>query len=421
MKYISKEIKSGIKLHTINTEKFKTNLIAVFITTPIIRENVTQNAMLTAVLRRGSKTMSSQEQISKELENMYGASFDCGMDKTGDNQVLKFYMEVLNDQFIPQNDDNMLKIGIYKLFDIIFNPLIENEGFKEEYILQEKENIKRIIEAKADNKARYAMDRCIEEMYKNEPFGLYKYGYIEDLEKINGENLYKHYKNIISNCKIDIFVSGAINNIETIVNENENIKKLNNRIAKYEDNRINHKEIKVEKIIEESMEVTQGKLVIGLDINLDNEESKYDALVFNNILGGSATSKLFQEVREKASLAYTAGSRYLRHKQNIFINCGIEIKNYEKALKIIKKQLEDIKQGNFTNDELENAKKGIISGIKSIEDEQDSEITYYFGQELAKSNVNVEEYIKIVENVGRENVIKVANNIFVNTIYFLKD
>ena len=112
MEYKKSEIKKGINLHTIKTGKFKTNLIAIFLTTKLERETVTKNAVISALLRRGSKNMPTQEQISKELEEMYGASFDCGLDKTGDNQVLKFYIETINDKFLPQNEENMLKTSI---------------------------------------------------------------------------------------------------------------------------------------------------------------------------------------------------------------------------------------------------------------------------------------------------------------------
>ena len=213
MEYKKSEIKKGINLHTIKTDKFKTNLIAIFLTTKLERETVTKNAVISALLRRGSKNMPTQEQISKELEEMYGASFDCGLDKTGDNQVLKFYIETINDKFLPQNEENMLKTAIEKIVEIVFNPLVENEGFKKEYVEQEKNNIKQRIEGKIDNKASYSLDRCIEEMYKNEPFGLYKFGYIDDLDNINENNLYDQYKKLREECKIDIFVSRKIHRI----------------------------------------------------------------------------------------------------------------------------------------------------------------------------------------------------------------
>ena len=350
MSYNKTTIKDGITLHRIDTNKFKTNIIAIFLTTKLNREDVTKNALISTILRRGSKTMPTQEEISKKLEEMYGASFDCGLDKMGDNQVLKFYIETINDNFLPKKNQNLLKEAIQKMLDIVFNPYTENDGFKEEYINQEKNNLKQIIEGKIDNKARYAMDRCIEEMYKNEEFGLYKYGYVEDLDKIDAKNLYKYYKDLIKNCKIDIFVSGITDeNSENIIKEDETIKNLPERQAKYIVPEISGKQEKEENVVIENMDVTQGKLILGLDVNIDNDKLKYDTLIYNGILGGTANSKLFQNVREKAHLAYVASSSYLRYKNNIFINCGIEIDNYEKALKIVKEQIKDMKDGKFTD------------------------------------------------------------------------
>ncbi len=422
MEYKQIEIKKGIKLHTIKTEKFKTNLIAIMLTTKLDRENVTKNALIPAVLRRGTKNLTTQEEINKKLEEMYGASLDCGLDKTGDNQVLKFYIETVNDEFLPQEAENMLKISLEKIFEFVFNPYLENGCFKKEYVEQEKENIKQIIDGKIDNKARYSLDRCIEEMYKDQPYGLYKYGYVEDMKDINEKNLYEYYQNLINECKIDIFVSGIIDEeTENIINNNENIIKLKDREPQYNEPEIKAKKSEKENDVQESMDVIQGKLIIGMDLDIDDDNLRFDVMIYNSIFGGSANSKLFQNVREKASLAYTASSSYYRFKNNIFINCGIEIKNYEKALEIIKQQIEDMKKGNFTDEEVENAKKGIIASIKTIDDEQDTEITYFFSQELSKSKCNIEQYMQRISEVTKDKVVDVANKVSINTVYFLKD
>ena len=130
MEYNKKEIKKGIELHTIQTNKFKTNLFAIFLTTALTRENVTKDTLISAILRRGTKNSPTQEKLSKELENMYGAIFDCGLDKTGDNHVLKFYIESVNDNFLPKSEENIFKQSLEKIIEIIFNPYIENDGFK---------------------------------------------------------------------------------------------------------------------------------------------------------------------------------------------------------------------------------------------------------------------------------------------------
>ena len=420
MKHIEKNIKEGIKLHILDTPKFKTNIVAIFLTTKLEKETVTKNALISAILRRGTESLKNQEEISKKLEDLYGATFDCGVDKTGDNQVLKFYIESVNDEFLPQKEEGVLKPSIETLCEIVFNPLIENNGFKLQYLEEEKENMKQRIQGKADNKARYALERCIEEMYKDKPFGLYKFGNIEDLENINEKNLYEQYKKLINDCKVDIFISGNIDEeIVNVVEKNKSIINLNARQPIY--NKENSKVTTKRGEVIEKAEVQQGKLVIGLDVNSEDEEEKYKVLVYNNILGGSANSKIFQNVREKANLAYVASSRYLRYKDNIFINCGIEIANYEKAVDLIKEQISEMKNGNFTEEDLQNAKKSIIAVVNTIEDEQDTGIAYYFGQEMSEKATSVEEYISKIENINKEEVLKVANKIEINTIYFLRD
>ncbi len=418
------EIKKGIKFHFIDTKNFKTNLYAIFLATPLKRETVTIDALLTAILRRGCKEMPSQEIISKKLEEMYGASFDCGIEKSGDNHVIKFYLEALSEEFLPQKEE-LTKKCIEILFNIVFNPLIENESFKEEYILGEKENLKQIIEGKIDNKGKYALDRCIEEMFKNEPYGLYKYGYVEDIDKITGKDLYRRYKELIETCKIDIFCSGTVEKEKmiTLIEENEIMQNLKERTANYKVNneKTEAKKSEKENVIEDHMQVNQGKLVLGLNIAIANNDARFATSVYNAILGGGANSKLFQNVREKESLAYTAGSNYNRQKNCIFIRCGIEINNYEKALNTTKKQLEDMKQGNFTDKDIENAKNLIIESVKSITAEQDTEITYYYGQELAEEKTTIQEYEEKIRAITKEQVVEIANNASINTIYFLRD
>lgn len=423
MNYKKEDIKQGIAFHKINTNKFKTNLFAIFLSTKLDRETVTKNALLTAVLRRGSKNFPTQDLISKNLEKMYGASFDCGVEKTGDNHILKFYLESINNEFLP-TQENLSKQCLEILLDIVFNPYIENGQFKDEYVNGEKENLKQIIQGKIDNKARYASDRCVEEMYKNEPYGLYKFGYIEDLENITSKSLYEYYIELIKNVKIDVFVSGELDdNILNELKENEIVKSLEPREPKYNVNKENVAKEKINepKVVNESMQITQGKLILGLDILDNKKESKYAGSVYNVILGGSANSKMFQNVREKASLAYTAGSVYLRQKDNIFVKCGIDIPNYEKAIEIIKEQLNQMENGEFTEEDIENAKLLISSSVGAIPETQDSEITYYFSQELSDDFVSIEDYIKKINEVNKEQIVEIAKNIQINTIYFLKD
>ena len=418
---INIEIKKGINLHIIKTNKFKTNLLSVFLSTPLSKEKVTLNAIIPAILRRGTENLNSQDEISIALEEMYGASFDCGIDKIGEDQVLKFYLEVINNEYLPDGED-ALKSAIKTIFDVVFNPLTVNNEFNKEYVESEIKNLKQIIEGRKDSKATYAVDRCIEEMYKGEPYSLYKYGAIEDLEKINSKSAYDEYSTLINNCKIDIFISGDVDeSIKQEIISNENISKLQERDAIYavnnRENRIKNK--KQEQEVSDKMDINQGKLIIGLDILDEKDNDKYTALIYNAILGGIPTSKLFQNVREKNSLAYTASSSFMRQKANVLMKFGIDTPNYEKALKIIREQLEDMKSRKYEDKSIEEAKANIISSINFIPDEQDTEIMYRFSQELSGYQMDYEEYIDNVKKVTKEEIVDLANRIQINTIYFL--
>lgn len=393
--------------------KFKTNEIALFLTMPLKKETITMNALIPMILRRGSKNYPNQLLISKKLENMYGAGFNCGIDKSADYCVLKFYIETVANKYLPNNED-LTQEAIDMLMDIVFNPLVVNEGFDKDYVQQEKENLCKIIDARKDDKQAYAFNRCIEEMFKDEPYGTYKFGSKEDLKNINKKNLYEYYKKMIEECRCDIFINGIDANKVQIKDD----KKANNNeikeIEKNEKQSIDNEE----KVVNETMNVVQGKLVIGLNAKYEN---KFAISMYNAILGGGANSKLFQNVREKASLAYSAGSRYIRRKDSIFIITGIELKNYDKALKIIKEQLEEMKDGNITDKEFSDAKQLVLATLKLIPESQEDMISFDFDQNLFKENLSFEEYYKNIEKITKDDVIKAAQNVSINTIYYLKN
>lgn len=418
MAYKKMILKEGITLHNINTEKFKTNLCAVFLTFPLEYQNATKDTLIALMLKRGSKNLKTREEITSKLAELYGAELDSGIEKSGDNHVLKFYLESLNEDYLPKNED-LLKQSISVLLDIVFNPNINNNEFNKEYLEQEKNNLEQIINSKIDNKAMYALNRTIEEMYKGKPYGIYKYGYVEQLKEITASNLYEYYKKLIDTCKIDIFVSGNNINVEDL-KDNPIIKELKERKSNYVRQGLGSNENK-EKVVEEKMDISQGKLVIGMDLNLKEDNLRFGAQVYNTILGGSASSKLFKNVRKKASLAYTVSSNYMKLKSNIFIRAGIEIENYDKTVEIIKEQLKDMEESNFSEEDINQAKRTILSSINNIEEEQDIELSYYYGQELSDKMMTIEEYKNNIEKVTREEINSVAKSLSINTIYFLRN
>lgn len=397
-----------MKITKIQTKKIKTNVYALYLTIPMKSEDITYNALIPTILKRGCEKYTDQLKISKKLEEMYDATLGIGISKTGNNEVLKFYIESLNNNYIPKNED-LSKTSIEMLLNIVMHPLIINGKFDEDYVRQEKENLKKVIQSRKDNKDTYANNRLLEEMFKEQPFGQYKFGKIEEIEKITSEKLYQKYKELISKSKKNLYIVGDISDLDI---ERYQIKEKENDIIK---------EFPVtktvkEKIVKESGDVTQGKLVIGLNTpNIENEK----IALYNTILGRGANSKLFLNVREKEGLAYSAGSTYLKRNNTILIISGIEITKYDKAIEVIKKQLEDIKNGNITEKEMKDAKQFINSGLNLINESSENMIEYDFDKELYSEEKDIEKYRAKIEKITKNDIEEIAKQITINTIYFL--
>lgn len=419
-------IKDGIKLHLLDSKNYKTDLSVVFITVPLDRNTITNDVLIPEVLKSGCQKYKNQYEISKRLNELYGTTLETGVDKTGKNLVIKIYNESINDEFIPFDNSTNLKDSIDLLFEIVFNPYLINGTFGSDYVNIEKERRKILIETETDDKDTYSYNKAINIMYKNCGFGINKNGYLEDLDSIDSKSLFERYKEILNTGKIDIFISGNIkeNEIEEYIKNNNYLKALAAREEKdyLFDIEKESKERKECSIKEEIMDVSQGKLVVGLDIiGKVLSDDRFAYLLYNTILGDGANSKLFRIVREQESLAYTCKSNYIAQKSNIFIRAGIDVDNYEKTLNLINKQLDDMKNGNFTDEDLDNAKRYIYAGIDAIKEEQSTAIIFYYGEEMSLNKITVEEYYEKIKSVTKEQIINLASKVEINTIYFLKN
>ena len=397
-----------MKIKKIETKKFKTNVYALYLTIPLTKENVTYNALIPTVLKRGCEKYNNQLEISKKLEEMYDATFGIGITKVGNNEVLKFYLESLNNNYLPNNED-LSKTSIEMLLNIVMKPYLVNGKFDDDYVEQEKENLKKVIESRKDNKDTYATNRLLEEMFKEEPYGLYKFGNIDEIDNITSKKLYEKYKELIKNSEKYLYIVGDVENLNI---ESYNIDEKEITISKEFPVKISEKE----NIVKEQMDVTQGKLVIGL--NTPNNKQEVIAL-YNTILGKGANSKLFLNVREKEGLAYSAGSTYLKRNNAIIISTGIEVSKYNKAVEVIKKQLKDMEDGNITEKEMKDAKQFINAGLNLINESSENMIEYRFDKDLYNEEIDIEKYRKEIEEIKKEDIVEVAKQIKIDTIYFL--
>lgn len=417
--HLCNEINQGIRIHMLETKKFKTTVISILVRSKLTREYATQNALLAEVLKKGCSKYTSSLAINRKMEELYGAVFDSYIIKKGEEQIICFYMECLS-EFSDNNDIVMESVAF--LSQIITNPLTDGDSFLDGIVEREKVTLRQKIEGRMDDKKEYAKIRCIEEMCKEEPFGIYADGYVEDLELIDGNSLYLHYKNLLKSAPIEIVISGELKSQDSI----ETIKKAfsykrEKKINKFLPSSSTLKEGDVNEI-QEKMDILQGKLCMGFRSKSESTgKSFFSTLVFNEILGGGASSRLFLNIREKESLCYYINTFIYRFKMILFLQAGIDKKNYEKTVKLIEETIESIKKQGVKEEELKNAKMSLIKMYRNNDDYQPAAMDFYITQYLLQSDETTDDFVKNIEKVSLEDVLNAAKSICLDTIYFLSD
>lgn len=412
------EIGNGVGLNLIKEDKFKSSLLSYYFIRPLSKDQVTKNALLPLVLKRGSAEYTTNLKIQRELEENYGAKLSMGVNKRGEKHILRFSIETVNREYVRDKDYIYKVLKLLK--SIIFNPLVEDGYFKKTYIDQEKENLKTRIEGRINNKRSYAIDRCIEEMCEDERFSIYQLGNIKDLEEIDGNVLYKHYEDIINTSPVEVFYTGQYDE-KLVENLKEFISLDRKEIIDIPSEELIYN-VENTKIIEEDLDVVQGKLVLGYRTGIHYQDDLYNGLLLaSNIIGGGPNSKLFKNVREKESLAYYITSTVFKYKSIMTIDGGIEFENFQKTLDIVKEQIEEVQKGDFTDKDIEISKKSIKSSIESIKDNIFLISSFFFSQRLSGDNRSLEKIISDIESVKREEIVKASSKIALDTVYFMKN
>lgn len=410
-----------LRIHVMPTKRFKTYAISLYAGVPLQETTVSQVALAPFVLRRGTVSYPETVQFREQLEQMYGAGFGFDIYKRGDYQIVQFRMDTINDGFV-NSPDNLLDKSLSFLGEVLTRPVVENGAFRSTYVQQERENVRKRLEAIVNDKIRYAGERCIEEMFKNEPFRLHPLGQRSDLDAMSQDILYKAYGEWLRNASMDLYVVGdtSLEEVEKLVDRYFSLdRSLADVQYKRADVSTTLREVQT---VVERLDVNQGKLNMGLRTTITYNDAAYaSALMYNGILGGYPHSKLFVNVREKESLAYYASSRYDGHKGVATIQSGIEMTNYEKAVNIIRQQLDDMRQGSISELEMIQTKAMIRNLLKEIQDSAFEMIAFDFNRQLSGKERAVEQLLEQVEAVSVKDVQEVAQTFHLDTIYFLRD
>lgn len=403
---------------SIKDDKFKSSGIYVNIYLPLEKENTSLNAVLANVLSSSCKKYPNMNSLNRKLSMLYGANISGSTRKVGENISIILSTQGIDDKYALGNNESISQSRAELLCSMIFEPNIENNAFRLVDVEREKRQVLDYIDSIYNDKKQYALKRCIEEMFKNEKFSISRLGTKEQVENITPKSLYNAWQNILNNGIFEIVTIGS-----------SNYDKVKEMFEKYlSKKQLISTKLKTEfisnvsevKKVNDTQEVSQSKLVMGFRTRV--AEPNIDTMVMrltNSIFGGTAHSKLFLNVREKLSLCYYCSSTYDRLKGCIFVESGVETKNIESAYKEIMNQLDELKKGNITNEEINAAKMSFINGVNSVTDNIGS-LEFWFTSQIFDHEINSpEQAIKKVQAITKEDIIRVANTIQLDTIYTL--
>ena len=410
-----------IRLHVMPTKRFKTYQFTLYAGVPLSDADVTRTALLPFVLRRGTAATPETRAFRERLDDLYGAGFGFDVMKRGDSHVIVFQLEVLQDRFARGAGESLLAAGMRLLGEVVTQPALENGAFLPNYVDTEKTTVRKRLEAIVNDKIRYAAERCIEEMCAGEAYRLNALGKIEDLPRLTPETLHAYYAEWLKRASFDLYVTGDTTLDEASALAAESFRLPDGAPGTYPKPADCGSAGEVKTVVER-MDVTQGKLNMGLRIGVRYADDDYPAaLMYNGILGAFPHSKLFINVRERASLAYYAASRYDGHKGILTIQSGIEIANFERASAIIREQLDAMARGEISELELSQTRAMITGQLRELRDSAPEMIAFHFNGVLSGRSRDADELIRQIEAVTRDDIVHVAERVKLDTIYFLRD
>ncbi len=403
-------------LHLISTDKFKTITVKVNFKRKLIKEEITKRNFLINALMEGSYNYPSKRLLEIKTEQLYDLGYRGSNYSTGKYTVMCFESTFLNPIY---TESSMLDESFKFLSEIIYNPNVKDKKFDSLNFNLAYNTIRDYLETLDENTRVYAGIRMLEEMdediisYRNS-------GYLSDLENIDAKNLYEYYLDVITNDTLDIFVIGDIDDIDIESLIKENIKTYNNQ-KNHESHFYKHNKIEQEvKFVREKVLKEQSTLVVGLKMEeMTDFEKRYVLSVYNYILGGSTESNLFKTVREENSLCYYITSSAISLLSLLTITSGIDANDYEQTMSLINQELNNMKKGLFDEDKIKNAKTTYISGLSELEDSPESIVSLYAGIEYLNADT-IEKRKENIMKVTKDDIIKVANKIHLNTIFLLE-
>ena len=415
-----KTLSSGLNLCYHKTTQFKTSVVTLNIITPLDAK-ASHKALLVHLLARTNKDYPTITEMNRKLASLYGAVISPSVHKIGESQVLSLSLVCIDERFALSNEA-VLAEGIKLLLDCLFTPDITPKGFKEDNMEREKRLLCEKIDSENDDKIRYAYKKMISEMCCDENYGISELGEKEEIEALTGADVFTVWKQLLLYSHMQINITGNFNEIlveDAILPYFEKLERKKNDITEVHTEFIT--ESYASKTVTEKQKVQQGKLVIGMRAGMTYDMDNFAAIkVMTAIFGSGTFSKLFMNVTEKLSLCYYCSARLIASKGIIAVQSGVETENIDKALEAIRFELDEVRKGNFTEEDIKAAKLSLKDSYNSISDSVMSTDSWFTAQCLSGEFLTPDDYINMIENVSREEIIVAANMVTEDTVFILE-
>lgn len=412
------ELLPGVCLTAVQTDKFKTGCFSINFLRPMCREEASGNALIPSVLLRGSERYPDIPSISARLDELYGASMGTLVRKKGEVQLVGFFADFIEDALAGEPVfESMLEF----VAEILLHPLTKDDYFVPELVEGEKRNLCNAIAARINDKRSYASSQLIKLMCPDEPYGVPRLGELEDVQRVDAQRLYAHYRKVLAESQAELFYMGRKDPQDVAACLKKVLAALPRAQAFAQVCTLQGAAPETPREVRAHLDVTQGKLAIGLRTGCTVRDDGYPALLMlNAIYGGGVTSKLFQNVREQMSLCYYAGSSIEKFKGVMVVSAGVEFDQYQKARDEILRQLELCRKGEITDDEFDAARRYILSELKLAKDSPGRLDDFYMGQAVAGLSGTMDDLAGRIARVTKQDVADAACRLQLDTIYFLE-
>lgn len=413
-----RSLPGGITLRCIPDRRFKHGILGIQFLRPMCRQEAAMNALIPAVLLRGSRTCPDLRDITLRLDDLYGASIGAQVRRVGDCQTTGLFSSFMEDRFALPGD-RVLEPVVEFLRELLLEPAMENGVFRADYVEGEKKNLISTLEANRNDKQAYAMDQLLRLMCSGDSYGLPRLGEIEDVKAITAQSLYDHYKKVLRESPVEIFCVGDM--------DIDRLAQLLTPVFSGMDRMPGERPVQTAMTAapggshSQTMDVSQGKLCMGFVTPTTLRDEDFPAMqMLNMILGGGMTSKLFMQLREKMSLCYAIHSGYHGAKGIVTVSAGIDTGNGEKARQEILRQLQLCREGEISQEEMNAARQALLTSLEAVHDSPGSMENYYATAALSGLKLTPEAYMQTLLEVTREQVVEQAKKLTLHTEFFLK-